>query len=59
VRRSIVRPSGRPALGNAQRTKISGYEIRLITAPYFLATKREAFRGRGNSDSAATTWETS
>jgi hypothetical protein len=35
--------SGRPALENAQRTKISEYEIRLITAPYFLATKREAF----------------
>jgi hypothetical protein len=56
--------SGRPAVrrsafGNAQRTKISEYEIRLITAPYFLATKREAFRGRGKSDSAATTWERS
>jgi hypothetical protein len=25
-------------------------EIRIATAPYFLATKLEAFRGRGNAD---------
>jgi predicted nucleotidyltransferase len=43
-------PWYRPALENAQRTKIGEYEIRLITAPYFLATKLEAFRGRGKND---------
>jgi predicted nucleotidyltransferase len=43
-------PWHRPALENAQRTKIGEYEIRLITAPYFLATKLEAFRGRGTND---------
>ncbi len=39
-----------PALENAQRTKIGNYEIRVITAPYFLATKLEAFHGRGKND---------
>lgn len=39
-----------PALENAQRTQIGEYEIRLITAPYFLATKLEAFHGRGRND---------
>ena len=39
-----------PALENAQRIKIGAQEIRLITAPYFLATKLEAFRGRGKND---------
>lgn len=39
-----------PALENAQRTKISSYEIRVITAPYFFATKLEAFHGRGKND---------
>jgi len=40
----------RPALEHAQRIRISGAEIRLITASYFLATKLEAFHGRGNLD---------
>ena len=40
----------RPALENAQRMRIGEYEIRLITAPYFLATKLEAFHGRGQND---------
>ncbi|MGA8501891.1 MAG: hypothetical protein WB683_10105 [Candidatus Sulfotelmatobacter sp.] len=40
----------RPALENAQKTRIGGYEIRVITAPYFLATKLEAFHGRGKND---------
>jgi hypothetical protein len=39
-----------PALENAQRAKIGDYEIRVITAPYFLATKLEAFHGRGKND---------
>jgi predicted nucleotidyltransferase len=39
-----------PALENAQRTRIGEFEIQLITAPYFLATKLEAFHGRGRND---------
>lgn len=39
-----------PALENARRTRIGEYAIRLITAPYFLATKLEAFHGRGKND---------
>jgi predicted nucleotidyltransferase len=38
------------ALENAKRMRIGEYEIRLITAPYFLATKLEAFHGRGKKD---------
>lgn len=40
----------RPALENAQKTKIGNHAIRVITAPYFLATKLEAFHGRGEND---------
>jgi len=40
----------RPALENAQRIRIGAYEIRLITAPFFLATKLEAFHRRGKND---------
>jgi predicted nucleotidyltransferase len=40
----------RPALHNAKPLRIEGLEIRLITAPYFLATKLDAFHGRGKSD---------
>lgn len=40
----------RPAMENAQRIRIGEYEIRLITAPYFLATKMEAFHGRAKND---------
>jgi predicted nucleotidyltransferase len=39
-----------PALENARRVRIEGTEIRLITAPYFVATKLEAFHGRGTND---------
>jgi predicted nucleotidyltransferase len=39
-----------PALEHAQRVRIQGTEIRLITAPYFVATKLEAFYGRGQND---------
>ena len=39
------------ALDTATRVALpSGREIRLITAPVFLATKLEAFDGRGNGD---------
>lgn len=40
----------RPALEAAQSVRIDDCEIRLIAAPYFLATKLEAFHGRGNRD---------
>ncbi|MGD1024080.1 MAG: hypothetical protein ABR880_14940 [Candidatus Sulfotelmatobacter sp.] len=39
-----------PALATAQKVLADKYEIRVITAPYFLATKLEAFRGRGKND---------
>jgi len=38
------------ALENAQQTRVGGHEIRIITAPYFLGTKLEAFHGRGKND---------
>jgi len=40
----------RPALQNAQTARIGNHNIRIITAPYFLATKVEAFHGRGKND---------
>lgn len=41
----------RGALKTAQPARLpSGAVIRLITAPYFLGTKMEAFRGRGGRD---------
>ncbi len=41
----------RGALEAAHRVTLpSGTEIRIITAPFFLATKMEAFRGRGRGD---------
>ncbi|MGA8432180.1 MAG: hypothetical protein WB729_20310 [Candidatus Sulfotelmatobacter sp.] len=39
-----------PALNNSQRVTIGEDKIRLVTAPYFLATKLEAFHGRGRND---------
>ncbi len=40
-----------PAIAQAQTiTLSSGLDIQVITAPYFLATKLEAFRGRGKGD---------
>jgi predicted nucleotidyltransferase len=39
-----------PALRKAGNRRLDTYEIRLITAPYFLATKLEAFHGRGRED---------
>jgi hypothetical protein len=38
------------ALEYAQNLKIGEYEIRLISAPYFLATKLEAFHRRGKDN---------
>lgn len=37
----------RPALENTATVKIGEHRARLISGPYFLATKFEAFRGRG------------
>ena len=40
-----------PAIAHAQTVTLSdGLDIRVISAPYFLATKLEAFRGRGKGD---------
>jgi len=39
------------AIGAAEKIKLSeDITIKLVTAPYFLATKLEAFRGRGEAD---------
>lgn len=35
---------------SAKPTKIGDVELKIITAPYFLATKMETFLGRGNHD---------
>lgn len=41
----------RGALATAQYVRLpSGVDVRVITAPYFLGTKMEAFRGRGRRD---------
>ena len=39
-----------PAIAAAQRIRIADLDIGVITAVYFLATKLEAFRGRGRKD---------
>jgi hypothetical protein len=39
-----------PAIGSAQSVEIAGARIRLVTAPYFIATKLQAFNGRGKND---------
>jgi hypothetical protein len=40
-----------PAIVNAEMVKLpSGKQISMVTAPYFLITKLEAFKGRGNGD---------
>ena len=42
------------AIRHAQTTRLpGGTEVRVITGPYFIATKLEAFEGRGRSDHAA------
>ncbi|MCK5194694.1 MAG: nucleotidyl transferase AbiEii/AbiGii toxin family protein, partial [Desulfobulbaceae bacterium] len=41
----------KPALENAESITLpSGVEVNMITAPYFLGTKMEAFFARGNGD---------
>jgi predicted nucleotidyltransferase len=39
-----------PALNKATQSQIGDLLIRVITAPYFVATKLEAFHGRGKND---------
>ena len=39
-----------PAISSAQNIEIAGIRTRVITSTYFLATKLEAFRGRGHDD---------
>jgi hypothetical protein len=41
-----------PAIATAQWVHVDRVRLRLVTAPYFLATKLEAFRGRGRGDFA-------
>jgi hypothetical protein len=40
----------RPAIASAQRIDIAGARMRLVTAVYFVATKLDAFHGRGDND---------
>jgi predicted nucleotidyltransferase len=40
----------RAASTHSEKTQIGEHEIRVIAAPYFLATKLEAFHGRGADD---------
>jgi predicted nucleotidyltransferase len=43
----------RDAMENAEETQLeTNLRVRVVTAPYFVATKLEAFRGRGKSDYA-------
>jgi hypothetical protein len=39
-----------PAIASARRVSIAGLQARVITPIYYLVTKLEAFRGRGNDD---------
>jgi predicted nucleotidyltransferase len=39
-----------PALRNSEWVDVGAAKVRAITAPYFLATKLEAFHGRGQGD---------
>ena len=39
-----------PAMASAQRITIAGLQVRIIAPAYYLATKLEAFHGRGQAD---------
>jgi hypothetical protein len=41
-----------PAIATSQWVHVDRVRLRLVTAPYFLATKLEAFLGRGRGDFA-------
>ena len=40
----------KPAIEAANLISLDGLKLRVVTAPYFIATKLEAFRGRGKGD---------
>ena len=42
-----------PTIASAQSIEVAGLPIQLVTSVYFLATKLEAFRRRGNNDYSA------
>ena len=51
--RSVLGFSNRwytPALRSAVTVLVDDLELRAVTAPYFIGTKLEAFRGRGEGD---------
>ena len=51
---AVLEPLVRRRLRHAQTTRLpGGTEVRVITGPYFIATKLEAFEGRGRGDHAA------
>lgn len=42
-----------PAIASAQTVEVAGLAVRVVTPVYFVATKLEAFRGRGQGDYVA------
>jgi hypothetical protein len=42
--------SYKPAIEAAAIVTLDGFELRVVTTPYFIGTKLEAFRGRGKGD---------
>jgi hypothetical protein len=40
----------KPAIESAAIVTLDGFELRVVTTPYFIGTKLEAFRGRGKGD---------
>jgi hypothetical protein len=40
----------KPAIDAAAIVALDGFELRVVTTPYFIGTKLEAFRGRGKGD---------
>ena len=40
----------KPAIEAAAVVALDGFELRVVTTPYFIGTKLEAFRGRGKED---------
>jgi hypothetical protein len=40
----------KPAIEAAAVVEVEGFVLRVVTTPYFIGTKLEAFRGRGRGD---------
>src|SRR5258708_36937026 len=40
----------KPAIEAAAHVELDGFQLRVVTTPYFIGTKLEAFRGRGKGD---------